>query len=522
MLKSFPWVALAGWIGLIGCGMGQPAIALEVDPEVEEEHPMMKLNSVAELSDVKPTDWAFEALKTLVDRYGIVVGYPDRQFRGDQPMSRSEFAAGLNAAMVHINEVLDSELAKYATKEDLEALRKLQEEFARELAAAKAEVGLATVPNGLARLRSQSFSATTKLGGEVLFAATGVSNSRRPGSRNTRTDSNVAFGNRIKLDFDTSFSGKDRLTTTLKTGNISPINRAAGTNMARLGFQGDQENEIELDELSYRFPIGKQARVRIMAKGGSLTDIARSLNPLLDGTADGAVSRLGQRNPIYRQGGGSGAGLTYKFNDSVALSVGYLVDDAEDPTVGFQAGASGTIAQLTLSPFDELDIGLTYIRSYNDVETGTGSRIANDPFRGRSQAIVSDAFGVQSAISLSRRALLTGWLGWTHATATDLPNNPKANIFNWAITLAFTDVGSEGSLLGFVVGQPPKALSNDFRVRGQPYTDPDTSWHLETFYQWRVVDNINLTFGLLVITNPEHDRTNDTIYVGVVRSTFTF
>ena len=53
------------------------------------------VTSVSQLSDVRPTDWAFTALQSLVERYGCIAGYPDRTFRGKQATSRYEFAAGL-------------------------------------------------------------------------------------------------------------------------------------------------------------------------------------------------------------------------------------------------------------------------------------------------------------------------------------------------------------------------------------------------------------------------------------------
>jgi len=58
---------------------------------------MSQITSVSELRDVAPTDWAYEVLRSLIERYGCIVGYPDRTFRGNQPLSRWEFAAGLNA-----------------------------------------------------------------------------------------------------------------------------------------------------------------------------------------------------------------------------------------------------------------------------------------------------------------------------------------------------------------------------------------------------------------------------------------
>ena len=37
---------------------------------------MAQVTSVSQLSDVQPTDWAFQALQSLVERYGCIAGYP--------------------------------------------------------------------------------------------------------------------------------------------------------------------------------------------------------------------------------------------------------------------------------------------------------------------------------------------------------------------------------------------------------------------------------------------------------------
>jgi hypothetical protein len=39
-----------------------------------------QVTSVSQLSDVQPTDWAFQALQSLVERYGCIAGYPDGTF----------------------------------------------------------------------------------------------------------------------------------------------------------------------------------------------------------------------------------------------------------------------------------------------------------------------------------------------------------------------------------------------------------------------------------------------------------
>ncbi|MFN6382753.1 MAG: iron uptake porin, partial [Pseudanabaena sp.] len=98
------------------------------------------VTSVSQLSDVRPTDWAFTALQSLVERYGCIAGYPDSTFRGRQATSRYEFAAGLNACLDKINEIISAGLADKVSKEDLATLQKLQEEFAAELATLRGRV----------------------------------------------------------------------------------------------------------------------------------------------------------------------------------------------------------------------------------------------------------------------------------------------------------------------------------------------------------------------------------------------
>ena len=67
---------------------------------------LSQINAVDQLRDVNPNDWAYEALKSLVERYGCIVGYPDSTFRGNRALSRWEFAAGLNACLNTMEKLL--------------------------------------------------------------------------------------------------------------------------------------------------------------------------------------------------------------------------------------------------------------------------------------------------------------------------------------------------------------------------------------------------------------------------------
>ncbi|MBW4676513.1 MAG: carbohydrate porin [Desmonostoc geniculatum HA4340-LM1] len=49
-----------------------------------------------------------------------------------------------------------------------------------------------------------------------------------------------------------------------------------------------------------------------------------------------------------------------------------------------------------------------------------------------------------------------------------------------------------------------------------------TPYHLETFFNYRVNDNISITPGVFWLFNPEGFSANDTAVVGVLRTTLTF
>lgn len=92
-----------------------------------------QVTSVSQLSDVQPTDWAFQALQSLVERYGCIAGYPDSSYRGLRALTRYEFAAGLNACLDRVNELIATATTNLVSKNDLITLQRLQEEFAAEL-----------------------------------------------------------------------------------------------------------------------------------------------------------------------------------------------------------------------------------------------------------------------------------------------------------------------------------------------------------------------------------------------------
>ncbi|MEM7716328.1 MAG: iron uptake porin [Cyanobacteria bacterium P01_A01_bin.68] len=483
-------------------------------PQVFRADVTQKFTDVSELSDIQSDEWYFKVLQYFIQRYKIDTGYSLDFFQRQGTIKRQEFAFIVNQVIQHLNK-LQNQQPNFATEEELKALRRLQSEFSSELDIVKHKVA------ELEKNSFPAFSTTTTLSGESIFALTAVGKGKKV-DEDEKTDSNLTFSSRIKLQLNTTFTGKDRLKTSLKTSNIKSLNSATGTDMARLAYQGDDNNKLELGDLTYRFPIGKKTRIYIGAKGLDITDFGDSINPYLDATDDGSVSRFAQRNPIFSQGGGAGIGVKYQISDDLEFGMGYVADDADEPEVGLSKSDYAGIAQLTLEPSKKLSVGLNYIHSYNNIDTNTGSDGANDPFDDNSESITGNSFGLQASVGINQNLFLGSWIGYTRAKANDLPDKPTASILNWAVTFAFPNLGNEGNLGGIIIGQPPKLIQNQYQSDNEEYIDKDTSLHLEAFYRFNINDNIAITPGVIMITNPEHNNDKDTIYIGTLRTTFSF
>ncbi|MEM7554680.1 MAG: iron uptake porin [Cyanobacteria bacterium P01_A01_bin.84] len=519
-------------------GASSSALAGEIKQEVtsvselsEGSNPMAQVTSVSQFSDVQPTDWAFQALQSLVERYGCIAGYPNGTYRGNRALTRYEFAAGLNACLDRVNELIATATADLVRKEDLATLQRLQEEFSAELATLRGRVD--ALEARTAELEANQFSTTTKLKGEAIFALTNVfgdvqADTDADETNNPDLDSNTTFSDRVRLDLRSSFTGKDQLQVRLQGRNIVQNNAQSGTRMTRLGFAGvtgTDGNNIEIDKINYSFDFGKIARVKVDATGGKFYDNINVFNPNFKSSGSGALSRYGRFSPIYRQGE-SGPGLTVTLNPKgkISLTGAYIAKEGDDPSNpnGLFNGSNAVLGQVDFKPSKSLNLGLTYARTYQNSGTGidlsgsTGSDLARRPF-GNNIAIVSNNYGVQAAFKPAKKITVGGWAGFADVTAKSGVNQgDDAELFYWAAHLGIKDFGSKGSVLGVIFGQPPKVTESDLTE------DPDTSYHLETLYKFNLNDNIAVTPGLLVIFNPEHNENNDTIYVGTVRTTFKF
>ncbi|HIK16851.1 MAG TPA: carbohydrate porin [Leptolyngbyaceae cyanobacterium M33_DOE_097] len=511
----------------------------DTEAEFNDLASMSQVTSVSQLSDVRPTDWAFQALQSLVERYGCIVGYPDQTFRGNQSLSRFEFAAGLNACLDRISELIAANTADFVKKEDLEALRKLQAEFAVELATLRGRVDALEVR--ATTLERQQFSTTTKLNAQVITAITDTFGNSVGGDSD---ETNTIFANRARFNLESSFSGRDFLRVRLEFGNFfnapgsSSIVAATGTGMTQLNFADDLGNDVFVPHLLYRFPITETLEATVGPVGIGFTDITDTVTPpTIADDGLGIPSRFGEYNPFYRRGGG-GAALNWKFTDDLILTVGYLAAAPNDPSdkAGLFNGGYLAMAQLVYR-WDWGGVGLGYARNYapggtTSLTAGTGSALADKPF-GDAIATEANLFSLSGFVRVAPNFQIHAFGGYITANAvtsglsslsdgtggtilTSVDEGDDASIWYGAIGLTFPDVGGRGYLPGILIGIPPRISNSDVQE------DRDTAYHLEVFYRLQLNDFIAITPGFWVVFNPENNSRNDTQYVGVLRTTFTF
>lgn len=498
----------------------------------------LNVTSVSQLSDVRPTDWAFTALQSLIERYGCIAGYPDRTFRGKQATSRYEFAAGLNACLDKINEIISAGLADKVSKDDLATLRKLQEEFAAELVTLRGRVNVLDAK--VVNLEAQQFSTTTKLDGQVIVAVSasgsGTDNLLIPiGNLSGNSGkANTTVINRVRLNLNTSFTGEDLLLTRLEVGNggASVSNSLDAANSVFRGFTGFKNSSVAdysevgnnfiLGRLRYDFPIGRDIRASV----GPVI----ALNDHLDKNSfanDESVdfsTRLFINNPlILPVNDGAGAAIAWNINGGAfSLRAGYVAANASSPTVN--AGApNGTINQglfgdsyqgtfeFEFAPKNGEDekpfaLRLQYTRaSVNNLDYNTGGLNLEWAFN---KAIA--IFGRYGFGNISNRgtAITTALPTYINAGTTGDSLSPQT----WSVGFAFPDLFKEGAMAAIAVGQPliESKVGNA------------TQTNVELFYRFPISSNISITPDLQFIFNPNNNSGNSTITVGTLRTVFTF
>lgn len=474
---------------------------------------MGQVNSVSQLSDVQPTDWAFQALQNLVERYGCLEGYPDRTFRGNRAMTRNEFAAGLNACLEKITELIAAGGKNSVRPEDLAALNRVATEFQAELATLRGRID--SLEPKIATLEAQQFSTTTKLSGWLIWAAnTGTIQGESP----ERDDPNATLFTYLLLNFRSSFTGKDQLLTQLVMGTGSAVNEASNLTPAILSFldYSGFNPQVRIRRLRYNFPITDDLQASIFARGNTAdyVDFNRYAN---DSSLDFSTF-LFLYNPLLLGGDPTGSGVALTWNPGqgpLTFKAVYRADAAADP-----------------------DSRTTNVFFSDPSRAGKDKRggIFGDPNLAVFEAeyIPSERFALRLSYSLGSQGgdgystiasnfefvpikgiALFGRFGYALDYSDVLftgTTDDDAKPIYWMGGFSFPDILGKGTSAGFAVGQPFVESS----------VGDVTQLNMEAFYRFPVNDNISITPFVQVITNPGNRSSEGTLYTGTLRMFFGF
>ena len=524
---------------------------------------MERVTNVSELRDVQPTDWAYEALRQLIEKYGCIAGYADGTFRGNRTLNRYEFADGLNTCLQQIEKLIAAGFNNIA-REDLEKLSQLSNEFGTELGNIRGRIN--RLEERTTFLENHQFSTTTKLNGLVWFNLTGATAGRNvryeaagelPGLIRVAgrgadgkpivqraDDPNITFSVLTWLTFNTSFTGKDNLVIQLAAGNgISPANQFASAGLLntfgspffdQTAGTNNGSADVIVRELFYQVPITKRIQIVI----GPRVNWHRffDYNPFTF-IFTGANTFNSQGTTVYDPiDRGSGAVVLWNINKQLELHVGYLGENneylpsefgfntASDPKKGWFNGTNVMTTELTYKPSSRANIRLTY--SYINLDNNGGVvsgepiyGVADDGQGGSIEPASAHAFGINFDW------LITPFGRYGYATTKIDPVNPvpggNINSQAFQLGLGFPNLGKKGALgtLSFLV--PFDVLKGrEFLVAGGG--NGGTQYEIEATYFYPLTDNIALVPAFFLIGNANNFDDNPTIYVGNLRAQFSF
>lgn len=480
-----------------------PAAAAELNLQAmgSYAHSRDQVSSVAQFSDLRPSDWAYQALSTLIERYGCVAGYPNATLAGSQPISRYEAAALLNACLERISEHTD-------------ALKRLIQEFEQELAVLSGRVHGLEARVGV--LEASRFSTTTRLRGQASFV---LGANRFNGSDAVQVQQNreqfgaTTFNYDVQLNVDTSFTGKDLLRTNLRAGNFDFSNNSfggAGPSSLSLLEVAFQENcgagancgdVLAINRLFYQVPLGDftftvGGRVEqddMLAIWPSVYPSETVLNVFTLAGAPGA----------YNSSLGAGAGLWWQKN-GWSVSANYVAVNGDSATAaqgGIATTGSGSSGTLQVGYAGKAwAIAAAYARVQNANElipAGTSFSLNSFSNPGHTDAV---------ALSGYWQPVQAGWLpaisaGWgldsSRYNAAVSQNGLASVSQSWSVGLEWSDAFRKGNALGMAVGQPTFATR---LVGGASPNDGNLAW--EWWYKLQVSDSISLTPALFYLSRP--------------------
>lgn len=118
----------------------QQAVVTGAFAAVLASGPIGALAAANPFSDVQPNSWAYQAIQQLAAD-GIIQGYPDGKFKGQRPITRYEASVLTYRAVQKLEaELADEKTAQQVQQRDLDAARKLLDEYGDDIKSLKSDV----------------------------------------------------------------------------------------------------------------------------------------------------------------------------------------------------------------------------------------------------------------------------------------------------------------------------------------------------------------------------------------------
>ncbi len=535
-----------------------------------------QVTSITQFSDVYPTDWAYQALSNLIERYGCVAGYPNGTYRGNRAMTRFEAAALLNACLDRVTEVTDE-------------LKRLIKEFEKELAILKGRVDGLEARVG--ELEATQFSTTTKLKGKTTFvigantfggdaknvnvfdadgelvggypvpksstvrrifdnAITAAGGTKNTEKMATLANSNLGattFNYDQQLDLDTSFTGKDLLKVRLRTGNFqnsafgfnastgigSPF---GGTYATASGLEAAFEegvigNAISVNRLFYQFPLGSDFTVTAggVVRQDDMLAVWPSAYP-----ADSVLDFFTYAGApgTYNLNLGSGAGIWWQ-KDAFSISANYVSANGNDgnPNVGGIAtdGAAGTGTVQVAYAKDNWGLAAAYnysSQNWGNLYQSTGTPLATQVGTlGNTNSVGVSAWWMPENAGWIP-SISTGWGLNSTSGAKDTTllgyDFDNSTTQSWYVGLQWADVFLKGNSAGMAVGQQGfvtslglgsnKTFSDRQASDAEEALVRDGQYAWEWWYMFQVTDNISVTPAIFYLSRPLGTATQGVSY----------
>ena len=516
------YLCFAGSISILSLiAQSVPALGQE---NTNSDEPMAQVTSVSQLKDVQPTDWAFQALQSLVERYGCIAGYPDGTFRGNRALTRSEFAAGLNACLEQVNQEITGPDSNLFGQEDIVTIKRLQAEFAPEIAALRSR--LDTLEARSAQLEANQFSTTTKLSGQTILAVNGggFTGDRiidPTGKVITNQQPNPTFLYRASLDLNTSFSGTDLLKLRLDSVAARGGDNTAGFLEPYLGsvfeftVRGTPDANFGISRLHYTFTPFKDFSLTLGP--AIVTTDYIDLNSYANGNGRDFSTLALVNDYLLFPVNGPSAGAVLNWNPgqgAFKVRALYAAADATNPNPNNQrvVGSLFPFARL-LYPNGGGERGLFGVPYQGTVELEyslskafavrlqySGGNVFNGRF---------DVFGANVELALNKKLAVFGRYGYSNYNNTAFGDiHPNY----WMAGVSLRNLLVPGAIAGVAAGQPfiDNAVGNA------------TQTNVEGFYNFPFSENIQITPLIQLITNPGNQDSNGAIVTGSIRTVFSF